>query len=124
GLAVIDPLAGGTEGVAGWDPLRLAVDVRGIAVTGHRFAELLREREGVFVELATDTVIVAAFGMGGDHAALAERFVTAVENVAEGLGGGGSASGAPFAVPPPWGPLEMTPREAFLGPQEPVPFAQ
>ena len=33
--------------------------------------------------------------------------------------------GAPqsrLAPPPPWGELEMTPREAFLGPQEVVPF--
>ncbi len=28
----------------------------------------------------------------------------------------------PFAVPPPWGPLEMSIRDAFLGPQEAVPF--
>ena len=26
-----------------------------------------------------------------------------------------------FAAPPPWGELAMTPREAFLGPQEVVP---
>ena len=28
----------------------------------------------------------------------------------------------PLAPPPPWGELAMTPREAFLGPQEVVPF--
>jgi lysine decarboxylase len=29
-----------------------------------------------------------------------------------------------FAEPPPWGPLELAPRDAFLGPQDVVPFAQ
>ena len=29
----------------------------------------------------------------------------------------------PFALPPPWGPMEMVPRDAFLGPQESVPIA-
>ena len=33
----------------------------------------------------------------------------------------GRTRGEPFAPPPPWGELEMTPREAFLGPQEVVP---
>ncbi len=28
-----------------------------------------------------------------------------------------------FAPPPPWGPLALSPREAFLGPQEVVPVA-
>ena len=35
-----------------------------------------------------------------------------------------TASGEPFAPPPPWGELAMSPREAFLGPQEVVPAAE
>src|SRR5688572_29664657 len=106
-------------GVAGWDPLRLAVDVRGTLVTGHHFAELLRRRE-VFVELATETVVVGAFGIGGRAAPLADRFVAALEQVVGELDAGESPPAIPFAVPPPWGPLEMTPRDAFLGPQEAI----
>jgi lysine decarboxylase len=30
----------------------------------------------------------------------------------------------PFAPPPPWGELAMSPREAFLGPQVAVPFGE
>src|SRR5919198_1309814 len=47
------------------------------------------------------------------------------------LGGGVEILGAeeqvqkrPFAPPPPWGRLEMPPREAFLGPQEVVAFPE
>src|SRR5204863_6467520 len=35
----------------------------------------------------------------------------------------GHPSTREFAPPPPWGPLEMGPREAFLAPQDVVEFA-
>jgi len=54
-----------------------------------------------------------------------QRLVPAVERVARAAAGeGGADGGVPFAVPPAWGPLEMTPRDAFLGPNEAVPFAE
>jgi arginine decarboxylase len=112
-----------SPGVAGWDPLRLTVDVRGTGVTGHRCAALLRETADVYCELATETVVVGAFGMGGEAEPLAERFVSAIEQVVGGLASHEPEHGVPFAVPPPWGPMEMAPRDAFLGPQEAVPLA-
>ncbi|HEY8466081.1 MAG TPA: DegT/DnrJ/EryC1/StrS family aminotransferase [Solirubrobacterales bacterium] len=125
GLDVLDPPRAGTPGVTGWDPLRLVIDVRGTGITGHRFAELLRDREDVFVELSTEAVVVAAFGIGGDAHALVQRLVPALERVAQAASAeGGAGGGVPFAVPPEWGPLEMTPRDAFLGPSEAVPFAE
>ncbi|MDQ3572599.1 MAG: aminotransferase class V-fold PLP-dependent enzyme, partial [Actinomycetota bacterium] len=111
-----------SPGVAGWDPLRLTVDVRATGITGHEFARLLREAD-VFCELSTEAVVVAAFGMGGRAGPLAERFVTALGQVVRGLGSHDPQHGVPFAVPPPWGPMEMVPRDAFFGPQEPVSFA-
>jgi arginine decarboxylase len=112
-----------SPGVAGWDPLRLTVDVRATGVTGLRIATLLRERADVFCELATETVVVGAFGMGGRAAPLADRFVAGLETVVGELGEHDPEHGVPFAVPPPWGPMEMVPRDAFLGPQEAVPLA-
>lgn len=111
-------------GVAGWDPLRLTVDVRPAGVTGHRFAQLLRDQAGVFVELATDALVVAAFGLGGEAAPLGERLAAGIELVLDELGEPESGRDVPFAVPPPWGPLEMSPRAAFLGAQEAVPLAE
>jgi lysine decarboxylase len=124
GLDVLDERLAGSPGVAGWDPLRLTVDVRATGTTGHTFARLLRERAGIFCELATETVIVAAFGMGGRAETLADRLVAGLELVVEGLGEDEPDEEIPFAVPPPWGPMEMTPRDAFLGPQESVPLAE
>lgn len=111
-----------SPGVAGWDPLRLTVDVRATGITGHRFAELLREGD-VYCELATETVVVGAFGMGGRAAPLADRFIDGLGQVVASLDAHDPEHGVPFAVPPPWGPMEMVPRDAFLGPQESVPIA-
>jgi len=113
-----------SPGVSGWDPLRLTVDVRATGETGHRCAALLRDRSDVYCELATETVVVAAFGMGGEAAPLSNRFVAALERMVGELGTHDPGHGVPFAVPPPWGPMVMIPRDAFLGPQEAVPLEQ
>jgi arginine decarboxylase len=120
GLDVLEEELEATPGVAGWDPLRLSVDVRGIGVTGHRFAELLREHAELYVELASETVVVAAFGMGGEAAPLADRFVEGLERVVEALDESERSDTVPFALPPPWGPLEISLREAYFGPQEAI----
>ena len=121
GLDVLDESVIGNPGVAGWDPLRLTVDVRGTGVTGHRFADLAFDL-GIDYELATETVVVFTFGLGGSAAELAERLLEALDQVVRDLGNAEEESSVPFAVPPPWGPLEMSIRDAFLGPQEAVPF--
>ena len=43
GLAVLDDSLVGQAGIAGWDPLRLAIDVRGTGATGYRLAKLAFE---------------------------------------------------------------------------------
>ena len=53
----------------------------------------------------------------GDNAG---RLVAALEQSVRELPGD-EGEAREFAPPPPWGPLEMTPREAFLGAQEVVP---
>ena len=64
GLDVLDERIAGRPGVHAWDPLRLAVDVRGTGATGYRVAELLRELDDINVELATDTVVVVGVRNG------------------------------------------------------------
>ncbi len=122
GLDVLDERLAGRAGVAGWDPLRLAVDVRGTGTTGHRVAALMHELDDVNLELATDSVIVAVFGMAAPAAPALERLVGALRHVIAALGEFEHEPARPFAPPPPWGPLRMPPRDAFLGPQEVVPF--
>jgi arginine decarboxylase len=123
GLDVLDERLVGRPGVHGWDPLRLSIDVRGTGTTGTRMASLMREVDDINLELVAENVIVAVFGMGEDAAASAERLVTAMRRAVATLGAEEELPRRPFAPPPPWGRLEMAPREAFLGPQEAVAFA-
>jgi len=120
GLDVLDERFIGRAGVFAYDPLRLAVDVRGLAIDGYELATLLREIGDINLELAGQNVIVGVFGMGEPATVIADRFVAALRTAAAraGLDAGGRA--ARFAPSPPWGELVMTPREAFLGRQETV----
>jgi arginine decarboxylase len=122
GLDVLDERLAGRPGVHAYDPLRLAVDVRGTGATGYRVAELLRDLDDINLELATDTVIVAIFGIGEPAAHSAQRLVAALRRVTRELGAMERRPARPFAPPPPWGPLELSPREAFFAPQEAVPL--
>jgi arginine decarboxylase len=122
GLDVLDERLTGAAGVFDYDPLRLAIDVRGTGRSGYGLARLLRERHDVIMELAGETVMVAVFGMGEEATTAGEHLVDALRSVVDAV------SEEPrevpleaFAPPPPWGELVMTPREAFLGPQEVVP---
>jgi arginine decarboxylase len=78
GLDVLDERLAGRPGVAGWDPLRLAVDVRGTGTTGHRVAALMHELDDVNLELATESVIVAVLGMAAPATPALERLVGAL----------------------------------------------
>jgi lysine decarboxylase len=124
GLDVLDERLAGRPGVAGWDPLRLSVDVRGTGVTGYRLARMARELDDINFELFSDNVAVAVFGMGEPAGDQGERLVRALRHTVDELGASPPDEHPEFAPPPPWGPLEMTPREAFLGPQDVVPFDQ
>src|SRR5437899_872870 len=124
GLDVLDERLVGRAGVFAYDPLRLAIDVRGVAASGYELAPMLREIDDVNLELYGQNVLVAVFGMGERGLPEASRLVSALESAAARVGldpGGGRTS---FAAPPPWGELAMTPREAYLGAQEIVPASQ
>jgi arginine decarboxylase len=124
GLDVLDDRMAGRPGVFAYDPLRVAVDVRGVNASGYVLAPMLREIEDINLELYGQNVLVAVFGMGEPALPESARLVSALRTAVERVGldpGGESAS---FAAPPPWGELMMTPREAYLGAQEVVPAAQ
>lgn len=121
GLDVLDERLAGRPGVFAYDPMRLVVDVRGTGATGHRIANLLREADDVDVELFAENVVVAAFGLGEHVGETGQRLVGALRKAVKSAGESDQPSGR-FAEPPPWGPTELSPREAFLGRQEVIPF--
>ncbi len=122
GLDVVDERIVGRPGVHAYDPLRLVVDVRGTGATGHRIAELMRAEDDINMELASENVVLASFGLGEDVAQTGERLLAGLRHAVERVGEASQDIG-PFATPPPWGPTILSPREAFLGPQEVVAFA-
>ncbi len=123
GLDVLDERLAGRSGVAGYDPLRLAIDVRGTGESGYELARILREGDDVNLELAGENVIVAVFGMGEPARPQGERLVAALRHALDGLGAGEHRRES-FAPPPPWGELVLSPRDAFFAPQEVVPAAE
>lgn len=124
GLDVLDERLLERESVNGWDPLRLTIDVRGTGASGYRVAALARELANVNLELASDTVAVAVFGMGTGTPARARRLVDGIAAAVSHLESEPPSSKPEFALPPPWGEPAMTPRAAFLGAQEVVLFAE
>ena len=124
GLDVLDERIVGRGGVFAYDPTRLVVDVRGLKTTGHRVARLMLEDDDINLELFAENVVVAVFGIGERAERTGERLVEALEHAAVRIGEEEQESLPPFAEPPPWGPTVLSPREAFLGGQEVVPFAE
>jgi hypothetical protein len=76
------------------------------------------------MELAGENVIVGVFGMAEEAVPQGERLVRALGDAVVSLGDRGDRTREDFAPPPPWGEMAMSPREAFLGPQEAVPVGQ
>jgi len=124
GLDVLDEEIADAPSVHAWDPLRLSIDVRGTGATGNEIAHYLRIEHDIWFELYAENVIVAVFGIGENVAASGVRLLAGLRDAAAKLRRPvDDAEREPFAPPPPWGPTEMTPRAAFLGPQEVIPFA-
>ena len=64
GIAVVGEAMVGRPGIAGWDPLRIVIDVRGTGVTGYELAAELRAANDIYIELATHATLVLVLGLG------------------------------------------------------------
>jgi arginine decarboxylase len=123
GIRVLDQtMMAGRPGIAAWDPLRVSIDVRETGTTGYHLSELTREVGEIQLELASFNVVVAVFGMGEPADTALERLVPAISEAVARARHEEAAPQPHLAPPPPWGELAMSPREAFLGPQEVVPL--
>jgi arginine decarboxylase len=113
GLRVLGDELVGRHGVAGFDPLRLAIDVRGAGVDGHVLAADLLRTADINLELVTDRVLIAHVGIGEPVLAGAERLADALHAVLENAAAvpACASSRAPVAR---FGEYAMSPREAFF----------
>jgi lysine decarboxylase len=117
---VLDEAFVGRPGIAGWDPLRVVVDVRGTGCTGYEVAAALRNAYDIYVELATHASLVLVLGIGQPVEALerlAHDFAETVRQI--------QRPGVRHAITRPPGALQhdtaVSPRDAFLGRGEVVP---
>jgi arginine decarboxylase len=118
-LALVDSNFVGRPGIAGYDPLRIVVDVRETGRTGYEVAEALRRSYDVIPELATQATIVFLVGLAERRETLL-RLAGDLEEVVKRIAVEGSI--APIVRPPATLRNEMAvaPREAFLGENEDV----
>jgi arginine decarboxylase len=118
-IALVDSAFVGRPGIAGYDPLRIVVDVRETGRTGYEVAEALRRSYDVIPELATQATIVFLVGLAERRETLL-RLAGDLEEVVKRIGIEGSI--APIVRPPATLRNEMAvaPRAAFLGPAHEV----
>jgi arginine decarboxylase len=118
-IALVDSAFVGRPGIAGYDPLRIVVDVRETGRTGYEVAEALRRSYDVIPELATQATIVFLVGLAERRETLL-RLAGDLEEVVKRIGTEGSI--APIVRPPATLRNEMAvaPRAAFLGMAEEV----
>ncbi|HWF52234.1 MAG TPA: aminotransferase class V-fold PLP-dependent enzyme [Solirubrobacteraceae bacterium] len=123
GCAVVGAELVGRPGVAGWDPLRIVIDVRGTGCTGYEVAVALRARYDIHVELATHATVVLVLGLGSEPETL-ERFAHDFAETVPRISRPGEARAV---LLPPTATRHGTvvpPREAFLGRGEAVPVEE
>src|SRR3954451_4626797 len=119
GIQLVDASLVGQMGVAGYDPLRIVLDVRGTGATGYEIADALRRSYDVHVELPMQATVVFVVGLGESVAAL-RRLAGDIDEVVKRL----SEPGRTAPIVPPAAALRnevaMSPRDAFLGEAEQV----
>ncbi len=119
GLALVDAAMIGRMGVAGYDPLRIVLDVRNTGRTGYEIAEELRHCYDVHVELPMQATVVLVVGLV-ESAATLLRVAGDIEEVVKRL----RVPQAIAPIVPPAASLgyevAVPPREAFLGKAEQV----
>ena len=118
GIELVDESFVGRPGIAGFDPLRIVLDVRAVGCSGLQFLEQLRTRHDVHPEMAAQATVVFVVSLAESDEQF-ERLVAGVEATAAEL-----SCGVVAVEPVPR--LEVSagcvvpPREAFLGEAEVV----
>jgi lysine decarboxylase len=117
GISVLGPELVGRPGIAGWDPLRITLDVRATGRTGYEVADALRQTYDAHVELATQATILFVVGLAEQAVAL-ERLGGDLDEVVKRISGEGTTRAV--SAPPASREQQMAvpPREAFLGEAE------
>jgi arginine decarboxylase len=117
GIALVDASLVGRMGVAGYDPLRIVVDVRGTGRTGYEIADALRRSYDVHLELPTQATLVFIVGLGEPDAAL-RRLAGDIEETVKRIARPGTTAAIVGPTTTLRNEVAVPPREAFLGEAE------
>src|SRR3954471_5208000 len=117
GIALVDDSLVGRMGVAGYDPLRIVVDVRGTGCTGYQIADALRRSYDVHLELPTTATLVFIVGIGESAAAL-RRLAGDIEETVKRVATRGTTAAIVGPMATLSNEMAVSPREAFLGEAE------
>jgi lysine decarboxylase len=126
GCAIVGEQLVGRPGIAGWDPLRIVIDVRGTGLLGYQVAAALRASYDIHLELATHATVVLVLGIGQPVEPLdrvAHDLAESVKRIPRAGGPAGPPAGHSVLSEPPTAPGSepaVTPRTAFLGASEAV----
>jgi arginine decarboxylase len=120
GIALVDDSLVGRMGVAGYDPLRIVVDVRGTGCTGYEIADALRRSYDVHLELPTTATLVFIVGLGESVAAL-RRLAGDMEETVKRVARPGTTAAIVGPMDALRNEMAVSPREAFLGEAEELP---
>jgi lysine decarboxylase len=114
GCRVVGDELVGRPGVAGWDPLRVVIDVRRTGCTGYEVAAGLRAAYDTYVELATQATLVLVLGVDEPEESLA-RFAHDFAQVVARLERPGETPALVRSAAALSNEVVVAPREAFLG---------
>jgi arginine decarboxylase len=117
GIALVDASVVGRFGVAGYDPLRIVVDVRGTGRTGYEIADALRRSYDVHLEMPTQATIVLVVGLGESVAAL-RRLGGDLEETVKRVARPGTTAAIVGPLTTLHNEMAVAPRDAFLGEAE------
>jgi len=117
GIALLDASAVGRFGIAGYDPMRIVVDVRGTGRTGYEIADALRRSYDVHLEMPTQATLVFVVGLGDSVAAL-RRLAGDIEETVKRVARPGTTAAIVGPMSTIHNEMAVSPREAFLGEAE------
>jgi lysine decarboxylase len=120
GVDILDGRIVGTPGVAGFDEIRVVLDVRGVGIDGHALAARLARGADLHLELVTDELLVAHTGMAEDLARPGRELLEGLWQVVNEARALPRTRKRRFARPPAFGAPEVSPREAYLAERESV----
>src|SRR3954463_5777558 len=120
GIALVDSSLVGRMGIAGYDPLRIVVDVRGTGRTGYEIADALRRSYDVHLGLPTPATLVFIVGLGEPVAAL-RRLAGDIEETVKRIARPGTTAAIVGPTTTLRNEVAVAPREAVLGEAEQLP---